>query len=96
MYIDVLSHKGFTKLVLIGVKKWKDWQLKQIITGGSSKNSQRHELCTHNCTYSLDYVSNNLQLPTIEEGLKSFKREMGEKPPRVVRKRDIARAYKQI
>jgi hypothetical protein len=39
-------------------------------------------------------VSNNLQLSIIEEGLKSFRREAGEKPPREVRKRVRARAYK--
>ena len=32
----------------------------------------------HNRTYNLDYVSNNLQLSTIDEGLKSFRRELGE------------------
>ena len=49
-----------------------------------SKISQRHILFTHNHTYNLDYVLNNLQLSAIEEGLKSFKREReaGEKPPR--------------
>jgi hypothetical protein len=49
--------------------------------------SQRQQLCTHNRTYNLDYVSNNLQPSTIEEGLKSFKREAGEKPLRDVEKR---------
>ena len=43
------------------------WQLKQIITGACQKNSQRHRLCSHNRTYNLDYVSNNLQLSTIQE-----------------------------
>ena len=56
--------------------------------------SQRYRLCTLNRTYNLDYVSNNLQLSTIEEGLKSFRREAGEKPPRGVRKRGRVRAYK--
>ena len=36
---------------------------------------QRRRWCTHDCTCNLDYVSNNLQLSTIEEWLKSFRRE---------------------
>ena len=40
--------------------------------------SQWHILCTHNCTYNLDYVSNDLQLSAIQEGLKRSKREAGE------------------
>ena len=35
-----------------------------------------------------------LQLSIIEEELKSFKREVGEKPPREVRKRVRVRTYK--
>lgn len=30
------------------------------LQGARPKNSQRHRLCTHNCTYNLDYVSNDL------------------------------------
>ena len=70
------------------------WQLKQIITGACQKNSQRHRLCSHNRTYNLDYVSNNLQLSTIQEGLKSFRGEVGKKPPREVWKRVRVRTYK--
>ena len=36
------------------------WQRKQINTGTRPKISQRHRMCTHNRTYNLDYVSNNL------------------------------------
>ena len=63
------------------------WQLKQIITGDRPKISKRHRLCTHNRTH-------NLQLSTIDEGLKSFSREAGEKPPREVGKRVKVMAYK--
>ena len=28
------------------------------LQGARPKISQRHRLCTHNCTYNLDYVSN--------------------------------------
>ena len=48
---------------------------------------------THRGTY---YVSNNLQPLANEEGLKSFKREAGEKPPREVGKRISVRAYKPM
>jgi hypothetical protein len=44
-------------------------------------------------THNLDYVSSNLQLSSIEEGLKTFRREAGEKPPREVGKRVKVRAY---
>ena len=47
-----------------------------------------------NCTYNPDHVSNNLLPSTIEEGLKSFSREAGEKPPREVGKRVRVKAYK--
>ena len=53
-----------------------------------------HRLCTHNHTYNPHHVSNNVQLSTIEEGLNSFRREAREKPPREVRMRFRARAYK--
>ena len=62
------------------------WQLKQIIYRGLVQK-------THRGTY---YVSNNLQLSANEEGLKSFKREAGEKPPREVGKRISVRAYKPM
>ena len=69
------------------------WQLKQIITAGFRPIiSQSHGLCTHNCTcnldelkHNMDYVSRNLQLSTIEEGWKSFRREAGEKSGRELR-----------
>ena len=64
------------------------------LQGTHPKISQRHRLCTHERTYNLDYILNNLQLSTIEEGLKSFRREAGEKPPREVRKRVRIGAYK--
>ena len=47
-----------------------------------SKFSKWHRLCTYNRTYNLDYVSNDLQLSTIEVGLKTFRRKVGEKPLR--------------
>jgi hypothetical protein len=62
--------------------------------GAHPNISQRHRLCTHNHTYNPDYVSSNLQLSSIEEGLKTFRREAGEKPPREVGKRVKVRAYK--
>ena len=43
---------------------------------------------------NVDYVSNNLLLLTIEEGLKRFRVEAREKPPREVGKRVRVRAYK--
>ena len=61
--------------------------LNKCLQGAHLEFSQRHRLCTHNHTHNLHYVSNNLRLSTIEEGLKSFKREVGEKPPREVGKR---------
>ena len=67
---------------------------KQIITGARPNISQRHRLCTHNRTYNLDYVSSNLQLSSIEEELKTFRREAREKSPREVGKRVKVRAYK--
>ena len=77
------------------------WQLKQIITRGSSKSFIKHRLCTHNRTCHLDYlkhninyVSNNLQLSNTEEGLKSFRREAGGKPLSEVGKRVKVRVYK--
>ena len=42
----------------------------------------------------MDYVSNNLHLSTIDEGLKSFRRKAGEKPQREVRMRVRVRVYK--
>ena len=73
-----------------------------IYKGILKKISQRHRLCTHNRVHNLDYVSNdldyvvdvNLQLLIIEEGLKDFRREAGENPPREVGKRVRVRAYK--
>jgi hypothetical protein len=62
--------------------------------GARPNISQRHRLCTHNRTYNPDYVSSNLQLSSIEEGLKTLRREAGEKPPREVGKRVKVRAYK--
>lgn len=43
---------------------------------GSFNFIERHRLCTHNFTCSLHCVSNNQQLSTIEESLKSFKDNM--------------------
>jgi hypothetical protein len=59
-------------------------QLKRTITGGRPNISQRHK--SHNRTYTLDYVLSDLQLSSIEKGLKILRREIGEKPPREVRK----------
>ena len=47
----------------------------------------------HNRTCNLDYVSNNLQLSTIDEGLKSFRRELGE-ATEVSQERVMVRTYK--
>ena len=71
--------------------------------GPIQKNHIGIGLCTHNRTHDVDYVSNdmdcvliNLQLSTIEEGLKSFTVKAGEKPPQEVGKRVSVRAYKTI
>lgn len=61
--------------------------ISNILTGACPKISQRHRFCTNYCTYNLEYVVNNLQLSTVKEGLKSFRREAGEKPLIEVRKR---------
>jgi hypothetical protein len=42
----------------------------------------------------MGHVSNNPQLSTTEKGLKSFKREAREKPPREVGQRVRVRGYK--
>ena len=48
--------------------KPRDGNSNKYLQGACPRSSHRHKLCTHNHTYNLDYVSNNLQHSTIEEG----------------------------